>query len=111
MPAIEIGQVKLIRIQTSRIRSLVDGKVAMAKRAQNAATRKPTLAQIAIRSFMVPLLPFSLPIILQRKMNHESVQYCSGAVEISLFHSSTVSENIFPLAHLCNGLITSITIP
>ena len=53
MPAIETGQVKVIRIQTFRIRSLVDGKVAIAKTAQNAATRKPALAQIAIRSFMV----------------------------------------------------------
>jgi hypothetical protein len=53
MPAIETGQVKLIRIQTSRIRSLVDGKVAIANNAQKTATIKPALAQIAIRSFMV----------------------------------------------------------
>src|ERR1035437_7856129 len=59
MPAIATGQVKLTRVQTSRIRSLVDGKVAMAKSAQKPATRKPAPAHIAIRYFMVPLLPFS----------------------------------------------------
>ena len=58
MPAIETGQVKLIGIRTSRIRSLVDGKVAMAKSAQNAATSKPALAQVAIRSFIRTLAPF-----------------------------------------------------
>jgi len=51
-----MGQVKLMRVQTSRIRSLVDGRVAMAKSAQKPATRKPALAHIAILYFMVPLL-------------------------------------------------------
>src|SRR5712691_8622667 len=55
MPAIATGQVKLTRVQTSRIRSLVDGKVARAKSAQKPATRKPALAHKAIRYFMVPL--------------------------------------------------------
>ena len=51
-----MGQVKQTRVQTSRIRSFVDGKVAKAKSAQKPATRKPALAHIAIRYFMVPLL-------------------------------------------------------
>jgi len=52
MPAIAIGQVIQIKVQTSRIRSLVDGKVAAANSAQKPATKKPTIAHIAIRDFM-----------------------------------------------------------
>src|SRR5205814_7816558 len=54
MPAIATGQVKLTRGQTSRLGSLVDGKVAMAKSAQKPATKKPALAHKAIRYFVVP---------------------------------------------------------
>ena len=52
MPAIAIGQVMQTKAHTSRIRSLVDGKVAMANSAQKPATRKPAIAHIAIRYFM-----------------------------------------------------------
>ena len=51
MPAIAMGQVTQTRVQTSRIRS-TDGKVAMAKSAQNPATRKPAIAHIAVRYFI-----------------------------------------------------------
>ena len=40
------------KVQTSRIRSLVDGKVAAANSAHRPATRKPTIAHITIRYFM-----------------------------------------------------------
>src|ERR1700678_839422 len=49
------GQVRVMRVQTSRIGSLVDGKVAMAKSNQKPAIRKPAPAQIEIRYFMFPL--------------------------------------------------------
>ena len=49
---IATGQVKLKRVQTSWIRSFVDGKVARANSAQNPATRKPALAHIASRMFI-----------------------------------------------------------
>src|SRR6516164_2605921 len=52
MPAIEMGQVMQTRVHTSRIRSLVDGKVTTAKNAQKPATRKPVIAHIPIRYFM-----------------------------------------------------------
>jgi len=48
-----MGQVKLTRVQRSRIRSFVDGKVAIAKSDQNPATRKPALAHIAVQYFMM----------------------------------------------------------
>jgi hypothetical protein len=52
MPTIAIGQVMQTKVHTSRIRSLVDGKVAMANSAQKPATRKPAIAHIAIRYFI-----------------------------------------------------------
>lgn len=52
MPAMATGQVTPTKIQTSRSRSLADGKAAKAKSAQKPATRKPVLAHIAIRHFM-----------------------------------------------------------
>src|ERR1700728_2345139 len=63
-----MGQVKQTRVQTSRIRSFVDGKVTKAKIAQKPAAIKPALAHIAIRYFMVPL-PTSVILRLFRSRN------------------------------------------
>ena len=49
-----MGQVMQTKAHTSRMRSLVDGKVATAKSAQNPATRKPAIAHTAIRHLMAP---------------------------------------------------------
>jgi hypothetical protein len=56
MPAIEMGQVMQTKVHTSRIRSLVDGKVANANSDQKPATSKPIIAQIAIR-YLIAAIP------------------------------------------------------
>jgi hypothetical protein len=57
----------------------------MAKSAHESATRKPAAAHTAIRYFTLPLLTVLCSLILQRKSNHESVQYCTGTVKCRRF--------------------------
>ena len=75
-----MGQVKLTRGQTSRIR-LVEGKVARAYRAQKPATRSPVIAQIAIRYFMSDI---SEALMILRLLSCQKLKHWASGTAVDL---------------------------
>ena len=55
IPAIATGQVKQTRAHAFRSESALDTELAAAKSAQKAATKRPAVAHIAIRYFIVAI--------------------------------------------------------